>query len=172
MAEKSVKFNSLEDKIKIVNGDVKRIQDFFEPRTFSIVTANPPYEIYNGQDNKNEPLTISRQEKSGTLEDFVKAASFALKPNGKFFLIHRPNRLSEIFKCFQKHKLEPKRIQFVFPSADKNATMVLIESRKDANLGLKIEKPLVVYGKDGERLIQYKTGRCGVCEARQVLKPR
>lgn len=161
MAEKSVKFNSLEDKIKIVNGDVKRIQDFFESKTFSVVTTNPPYAIYNGQDNKNDSITIARQEKSGTLEDFVNAASFVLNPNGKFFMIHRPNRLAEIFKCLEQNKFQVKRIQFVFPSADKDATMVLIEARKDAKPDLKVEKSIIVYGKNGERLIEYKCGKCG-----------
>lgn len=150
MAEQSVKFNKLEEKIKIVNGDLKRISELFEKRTFSVVTANPPYEIYNERDNKNESMTISRKEKCATLEDFVKAASFALKPKGKFFMIHRPSRLAEIFKCLEKYKFQAKRIQFVFPFADKNATMVLIESRKDAKSGLIVENPIIVYEKSGD----------------------
>ena len=149
LAEKSVEINHLDNKIKIINGDVKNIKKIITERCVTIVTTNPPYMIYRGKENKTEEITIARQEKCATLEDFIKASSYVLKPSGKLFMIHRPDRLSEIFNQLKKVKMELKTLQFVHPFSNKEATMVLIEARKDSKPGLKIKEPLIVYEKPG-----------------------
>lgn len=149
LAEKNVKINNLEEKIQIINGNVREIKSLVPERSFSIVTTNPPYMPYLGDDNKTQELTIARQEKCATLEDFVKASAYALKPSGKLFMIHRPERLAEIITTLKKVKIEVKTLQLVYPFADKEATMVLIEARKDAKTGLKVKEPLIIYDAPG-----------------------
>jgi len=82
-----------------------------------------------------------------TLEDVVAAADFLLKPHGKFFMIHRPYRLAEIFGALYAHQLEPKRMRLVSPFAGEEPNLVLIEARKNAKPSLKIEPELAVYEK-------------------------
>lgn len=125
-----------------------------------LVLSNPPYMKYKegawSDKNSSEKVTAARHELFANLDDFVGAAAFFLKPQGKFLMIHRPNRLSDIFASLKKYKLEPKRLQFVHPMINRPPTMLLIEARKNASSDLKILEPLVMYGKPGEKSEQIK----------------
>ncbi len=125
-----------------------------------LVLSNPPYMKYKegawSDKNSSEKVTAARHELFANLDDFVGAAAFFLKPQGKFLMIHRPNRLSDIFASLKKYKLEPKRFQFVHPMINRPPTMLLIEARKNASSDLKILEPLVMYGKPGEKSEQIK----------------
>ena len=149
LAEKNVALNHLEEKISIINGDVREIKTCVPRECFSVITSNPPYMKYIGKDNRNEEITIARQEKCGTLENFIAAVDWALKPCGKFFMIHRPDRIAEIFAVLNKYKMEPKTMQLIYPFKDKDATMVLIEARKNSRPGVKVKEPLIVYETPG-----------------------
>lgn len=151
MAGRSVELNHLESKIKIINGDVCKIPSLLPKHSFDIVVSNPPYMVNeHGKQNPDEPKSIARHEILCTLEDIVSAADYLLKPHGKFFMVHRPFRLPEIFSSMSQHKIEPKRMQLVYPFEDKEPNIVLIEGRKNAQSRLKIEKPLVVREKNCE----------------------
>ena len=151
MAQRSVELNSLENQIKIVNGDLKNVEDLFPKHSFNIVTSNPPYMIEeHGRQNNLDAKTIARHEVLCSLEDVVSAADYLLATHGSFFMIHRPFRLPEIFEALNKHNLEPKRMRLVFPFADKEPNMVMIEARKNAKRRLTIEPPLVVRYDSGE----------------------
>ena len=145
MARRSVELNGLSDKIKIITGDIKNACSLLPKNTFDVVTSNPPYFACSDNGEKS----IARHEILCTLEDVVKSAAGLLKSNGRFFMIHKPARLSEICVTLTKYKLEPKRVRLVFPFADKEPTMVLIESEKCAKKGMRIEPPLVVYKEKG-----------------------
>lgn len=150
ISQKSVELNNLQEKINIVNGDIKCVSEYFSKHSFNAVTSNPPYMINeHGKQNPLDAKAIARHEVLCNLEDIIKAADFLLKPHGKFFMIHRPFRLPEIFSLLIKYSLEPKRMQLIHPFADKEPNMVLIEARKDANPRLAVEKPLVVYETPG-----------------------
>ena len=151
MAARSVELNCLQEKIRIVEGDVKKVSELFTKHSFNVVTSNPPYMINeHGHQNPGDAKAIARHEVLCTLEDIVAAADYLLLPHGKFFMIHRPFRLPEIFFALQKHNLEPKRMRLVHPFSDKEPNMVLIEARKNAKPRLEIESPLVVRNADGE----------------------
>jgi len=151
MAARSVELNNLQDKINIVNGDVKDVEKLFPKHSFNVVTSNPPYMINeHGHQNPGDAKAIARHEVLCNLEDIVAAADYLLLPHGKFFLIHRPFRLPEIFQSLMNHHLEPKRMCLVHPFADKEPNMVMIEARKNAKPRLEIEKPLVVREENGE----------------------
>ena len=150
ISKKSIELNQLEEKINIVQGDIKLVSENFPKHSFDSVLTNPPYMINNhGKQNPNDAKLIARHEILCNLEDIISAADFLLKPNGKFFMIHKAFRLPEIFNSMINHKIEPKRMQMILPFTDKEANLVLIEGRKNGNPRLQIEKNLIVYEKPG-----------------------
>lgn len=155
MAARSVAMNGLEGQIQIVHGDLKEAGSLFPRHSFNVVTCNPPYMIdAHGRNNEQDALTIARHEVLCTLEDIVTAADYLLASHGSFFMIHRPFRLPEIFSSLEKHKMEMKRMRLIYPFADKEPNMVLIEARKNAKRRLTIEPPLIVRNDDGEYTVE------------------
>ncbi|HWT26770.1 MAG TPA: tRNA1(Val) (adenine(37)-N6)-methyltransferase [Mobilitalea sp.] len=146
MARRSVAINKQEDKIDIVVGDIKEASSIFGRASFDVVTSNPPYMNHNhGIVNSGEAKAIARHEILCSLEDVIREAGNVLKPNGRFYLVHRPFRLVEIINMLSAHKLEAKRMKFVHPFIDKEPNMVLIECLKGAKSMVKVEAPLIVY---------------------------
>jgi tRNA1(Val) A37 N6-methylase TrmN6 len=150
MAGRSVKYNGLENDISIVQGDIKEAAGIFGAASFHVVTCNPPYMIgKHGLTNPHMPKAIARHEILCTLEDVVSQASKVLKDRGRFYMVHRPFRLTEIMNVLTKYKLEPKRMQLVYPFIDKEPNMVLIEALKGGNPHITVDPPLIVYEKPG-----------------------
>ena len=148
MAKRSVAGNNIAN-IEIVDGDIKSADKLFKRQSFDVVTSNPPYMINeHGITNPDAPKQIARHEILCTLEDVVKAAAYVLKSNGKFFMVHRPFRLPEVFENLRKYRLEPKRMRLVYPQIDKEPNMMLLEAVKYGKPRLIVEKPLIVYDKD------------------------
>ncbi len=152
MAKRSVLLNGLQNKIEIVNINLKDIKEkknkesLFARESFDFVVTNPPYKkLETGKINENENLYIARHEITANLEDFMQVTNFLLKDKGKMYMVHRPERLVDIMQLMRKYKLEPKRIRFVYPSINKEPNLVLISGVKNARPFLKIDKPLVVY---------------------------
>lgn len=150
MAHRSVCLNDLEEKVKIVRGDIKEAADLFGKSTFDVVTSNPPYMTgQHGLVNPDMPKAIARHEILCTLEDVIAQASMVLKENGRFYMVHRPFRLAEIMVLMSRYRLEPKRMKLVYPFVDKEPNMVLIEGLKGGKPRITVEKPLIVYQKPG-----------------------
>ena len=150
MAERSVALNGLEEKIDIVTGDIKEAGSIFDAASFDVITCNPPYMIgRHGLKNPEDAKAIARHEILCTLEDVVEQTAKLLKPGGKFFLVHRPFRLAEIMVTLKKYKLEPKRMQLVYPFVDKEPNMVLLEAARGGRPRMTVEKPLIVYREPG-----------------------
>ena len=151
MALRSVRLNDLEDKVKIIQGDIKEAESLFDAASFDVVTSNPPYMINShGLQNPEAPKAIARHEVSCTLEDVVAAAARCLKSGGKFYMVHRPFRLAEIMVVMHEHRLEPKRMQLVYPFVDKEPSMVLIEGVRGGKSRITVEKPLIIYENPGK----------------------
>ncbi|MCI8515412.1 MAG: tRNA1(Val) (adenine(37)-N6)-methyltransferase [Hungatella sp.] len=150
MAARSVVLNGLEEKISIVEGDIRKAGEIFGLSVFDVVTSNPPYmNDSHGLKNPDLPKAIARHEVLCTLEDVVREAARLLRPGGRFYLVHRPHRLIEIITALTSHKLEPKRIKMVHPYADREANMVLIEAVRGGGSMVKVEAPVVVYREQG-----------------------
>lgn len=148
-AKRSIKLNGLEERIEILNMDLKKIDEKFPKAHFDTVVSNPPYLKAGGAViNKRENFAISRHEISCNLEDIIKTSGYLLKPQGKLFLVHRPDRLTDIFMNLRKYGIEPKRIRFVYPKPERPPNLVLIEGVKGGRADLKFLKPLIVYNKD------------------------
>ena len=150
MAQRSVALKGLEKKIDIIQGDIKEASRIFGAASFDVVTSNPPYmNDAHGLKNPGDVKAISRHEVLCTLEDVVREGTKALKPGGRFYMVHRPHRLAEIITVMRQYKLEPKRMKFVHPFADKDANMVLIVAVRGGGAWLKLEPPVIVYKEPG-----------------------
>lgn len=150
MARRSVAYNHLEESISIVTGDIKEAAALFGAASFDVVTSNPPYMTGNhGLVNPEQPKAIARHELLCTLEDVVRETSKVLRPGGRFYMVHRPFRLAEIMTVLVKYKLEPKRMRLVYPFADKEPNMVLLEALSGGRSRITVEKPLIVYKEQG-----------------------
>ena len=151
MARRSVAINGLQDKITVHVGDIKEASAIFGKGVYDVVTVNPPYmNDQHGLKNPNLPLAIARHEVCCTLEDVIREGSAVLKERGRFYMVHRPHRLSEIMQKLAQFRLEPKRMKFVHPYIGKDANMVLIEAIKGAGSMVKLEAPLIVYEAPGK----------------------
>ena len=150
MASRSVRMNALEQRIDIVQGDIREAADLFPAASFDVVTCNPPYMIGgHGLINPDAPRAIARHEVKCTFSDVARAAAVLLRPQGSLFLVHRPFRLAEIIVTLSSLRLEPKRMQLVYPYADREPNMVLLEARRGGNSRMTVEKPLIVYKAPG-----------------------
>ncbi len=150
MAIRSVAYNHLEEKITITQGDIKDASQRFGASSFHVVTTNPPYMTgQHGLTNENQAKAIARHEIMCTLDDVIRESARLLKPKGRFYMVHRPFRLTEIMCLMSHYGIEPKRMQLVYPFIHKEPNMVLIEGLRGGNPRITIEKPLIVYEKPG-----------------------
>ena len=151
MASRSVKINNLQDKFEVINLDINRIFEIFEPNKFDAIVTNPPYKKNNtGLKSIEEKQLISRHEVKCTLEDIIEKSSKLLKSLGEFYIVHRAERLVDIMCLLRKYKLEPKNIRFVQSKVEEKPSLILIKAVKNAKEFLKIDKPLVVYDEYGK----------------------
>ncbi|MDY5103211.1 MAG: tRNA1(Val) (adenine(37)-N6)-methyltransferase [Agathobacter sp.] len=150
MAARSVAYNHLEEKVDIVTGDIKGASQIFGASSFDVVTTNPPYMIgQHGLVNEGDAKAIARHEILCDLDDILRESARILPPGGRFYMVHRPFRLAEIFSKMVAYCIEPKRMQMVYPFVDKEPNMVLIEGLRDGKSRLTVEKPLIVFEKPG-----------------------
>lgn len=150
MAARSVAYNHLEEKITIVTGDIKEASARFGAGSFEVITTNPPYMIgQHGIQNDASAKTIARHEVLCDLDDILRESAKILKQGGRFYMVHRPFRLAEIFSKMVAYHIEPKRIRLVYPFVDKEPNMVLIEGLRGGKSRLTVEKPLIVYKEPG-----------------------
>lgn len=150
MAQRSVAGNRISDRVEIVEGDIREASASFGRAVFDVVTGNPPYMLNDhGLKNPDPAKAIARHEVMCTLDEFVREAAALLKPQGRFYMVHRPFRLTEIMTSLHSHGLEPKRMKLVHPFIDKEPSMVLIESVRGGKPRLTVEAPLVIYREQG-----------------------
>ena len=150
MAKRTIKINSLQDRISIIEGDLKDHKLLKGMGLFDAVTVNPPYKKrHSGIRNPEDSLAIARHEVALELEDVILASKMLLKDGGRLFMVHRPERIADILELMRKHKIEPKRIQTVHPSFGKAPNIVLVEGQKYGGEFLKWAEPIYVYSENG-----------------------
>lgn len=150
MAARSVAGNHLEDRIAVIQGDIREAAARFGAASFDAVVSNPPYMIGNhGLVNPDEGAAISRHEVLLTFRELAAQTALVLKSGAPFYLVHRPFRLAEIMDVLREVHLEPKRMRLVYPYADREPNLVLLEARQGGRPRLQVEKPLIVYREPG-----------------------
>ncbi len=103
----------------------------------------------HGISSSTDAKAIARHEVLCDLDDILRESAKMLRPGGRFYMVHRPFRLAEIFAKMVAYKIEPKRMQLVYPYVDKEPNMVLIEGLRGGKSRLTVEKPLIVYNEPG-----------------------
>lgn len=179
LAARSVALNGLEDRITIVRGDLREADRLFPAASFDFITCNPPYRKMGsgkvsgtpapetgGRAREQRPKTdpgpggdaaaaepdpraIARHEILCTFDDVVRTAAKLLRPGGHLYLVHRPLRLAEIMTKLCARGLEPKRMRLVCPHVDEAPNLVLLDCVRGGASELRVEPPLIVYGRDG-----------------------
>lgn len=152
LAVETLKINSLENSINLINDNIKNLGNYFEEGFFDIIISNPPYFKMDEFSNINneEIKTIARHEKEITLEEIVENSSKYVKDYGIVALVHRVDRLIEIVTLFKENNIEPKKIRFIYPKENKESNLVLIEGVKRGKSGLKVMPPLIIHEENGE----------------------
>ncbi len=141
LLEENVKLNNI-DNINVINDDLNKVD--LSINSYDYIITNPPYyKIDDNINNKSEDYLISRQEKYLKIDQIFNFANKTLKDKGKLFMIHKPERIVDIFLA--SGKIKPKRIRFAHSTFDKKPQFILIEFVKNANDGIKIEDPLIIY---------------------------
>lgn len=142
---RNIRLNNCEN-VFVLEGDARRLSPSDIDGEADVVFSNPPYMKTNsGKQNKNEYKYIARHEVFGSIDDFCESAYRLLKYGGKFYVVYRPDRLTELILALTKNKLEPKKMTFVQADAESAPSMVLIEAKKGASPSLTLTRPLILY---------------------------
>ncbi len=145
IAESNIELNNLQEKMQVINADMKNIKEHLPSGTFDLVTCNPPYKADGaGSKNLTEAEKIARHEVCCTLSDVIDAAAYLLKFGGRLCICHRPERLADIFCVMRERKIEPKVLREVIQKEGKEPWLVLVEGRLGGKSGMQILPPLYV----------------------------
>ncbi len=150
MASRSIQLNHLENRFEIIHQNIKDLENTFAKNTFDAIVSNPPYKKENsGLKNESETKLISRHEVAASLEDFVSISSKLLKNNCSLYIVHRPERLTDLFYLLRKYNLEPKILRLVHSYSYSKPKLILIKATKNAKSFLNIKEPLIIYNQGG-----------------------
>lgn len=156
-AMKNVSLNQLDERIEVLNEDIRNLKKIFPANRFDFVFSNPPFRrTKSGLLSIDKGRAVARHEIKITLPELITTAVYLLKNTGRFYLIYHPFRLIELIDLFQKVRLEPKRMRFVHSRVGEEAKMVLIEAVKGSGAWLKIESPFYIYEKGNEYTTEMK----------------
>ena len=153
LLRRSVADNGLLEKFTVIDGDIRDYKQLFQPESMDLVAANPPYRQSGSQRSIG---TAACHEVTSTLEDFFKAAAFAVRYRGRFALVQLPERFAESMQLAFKSGLQPKRLQWVHAAIDKPAWIFLMEMVKGGSYGMEVLPPLIMYAEDGGYTEQVK----------------
>ena len=159
LAVSSCELNNLSEQISFFNCDIKDFLNKENSEKYDLITCNPPFFKYTDDSfiNLGYEKTVARHEVLINLEEVVKISSSLLKSGGNLAMVHRTDRLLDVLFAFKKYNIEPKRIMFIYNKLSKGSTLFFIEGQKNGNVGLKIEKPFVVYNEDNSYTEEYST---------------
>jgi len=145
LATENAALGGFEDRITIIEGDLRRHREFMRSGAYDLTVSNPPYYASDsGKRPDTECSAVARNEGSCTLSDICKAAAFLTRWGGSFMLVHKPERLADIIRSLTETGFEPKRIRFVHHRQSSRSNLVLIESRRGGKPSLCVEAPLIL----------------------------
>ena len=157
LANENLAVNSLDSRGEAVNGDIRRVRELFRAGSYDLVVSNPPYfPVGSGAAASGSNRAGARAEADCTLDDICSAAEWLLRTGGSFTLVHRPERLSEVFSAICAHGMEPKRLRTVHNRAALAPSLVLIEAKRGGHPGLRFEAPLILTENDGSESAEYR----------------
>lgn len=151
LISRNAQINGLSGKIIPIQCDIREIESYAQPGTFDAVISNPPYfKNGSGFHSTFSDMDIARREINGTINDFCNSASKLLKFGGDFYVIYRPERLSDLLDAMKSAMLEPKKMILIFPNIDSSPSLVLVKAVKGASPELVISRPLIMKDNDNK----------------------
>lgn len=168
MARRSVSLNRLDDRVRVLQGDLRKASGFLEPQGWDIAVFNPPYrKVGSGRVNPLEEKALARHEVAGSVVEFLEAARRALKPGGRACLIYPCSRMVEAVHGMRSLKLEPKRLRMVHSRPGSRGDFILIDGVKGGGEEMSVLAPLFIYKEEGgysdelERLFRESSAPAG-----------
>lgn len=155
MCTRSICYNDLQDRLSVLNIDLKDSLKCVKEESVDVVTVNPPYNT-NGVMSDIDEIAMATHEVKITWQEIAQVSSKILKYGGKLFLVHRADRLIDVVDSLRHYKIEPKVLRVVYPKIGKEPNLILIEAKKGAKPGLKIMQPLVLNTEDGQETEELK----------------
>jgi len=150
LASENAGANCLSGRVAVIQGDLRRHRAFLQAGAYDITISNPPYYAPgSGKHPSNPDLVSARVEGLCTLDDVCIAAGYLTRWGGSFMLVHKPERLADVFRSLSSAGFEPKRARFVQHKHDSPPNLTLIESRRGGKPTLKVEAPLILANDDG-----------------------
>ena len=157
LASENAVVNGLADRISVINRDIRRHRGFLQAGAYDVTISNPPYYTAGSGKHPSSPNLVSaRVEGFCTLDDVCAAAGYLTRFGGSFMLVHKPERLADVFRSLNSAGFEPKRARFVQHKHDSPPNLTLIESRRGGKPSLKIEAPLILANEDGSHSDDFK----------------
>jgi len=150
LAAENAELCGISDRVKIIEGDLRRHRELLEAGAYDLTVSNPPYySCGSGKRAENSGLAAARGEELCTLDDLCAAAGYLTRWGGSFMLVHKPERLADIFRSMNSAGFEPKRLRFVQHKSSSPPNLVLVEGRRGGKPSLAIEAPLILANDDG-----------------------
>lgn len=150
LAERNVEGNGRQDRIRVIQLDYRHMEGRLPRSHFTSVVVNPPFRMKGtGQINSLPGVAQACHEMTATLSDVFQAARYLLNEGGRLTMIHRADRLAEVFAEAAACGMEPKRLCCVHSRAGEEAGRILAEFRVGGHRGLRLEAPVFVHEKDG-----------------------
>ena len=157
LARENMAENRFTEQCEILTGDIREHRALFRAGSFDFAVANPPYfPLGRGALPPDPARAAARSETDLSLEELCRAAAWLLRSGGSFFLVHRPERLSELLCTLTACALEPKRLRLVCPRPERAPSLILLEARRGGQPGLQIEAPLLLYDSEGRESAEYR----------------
>lgn len=143
-ALRTIKGNNISN-FEVINTRLQESVNFIKDKTIDVVTVNPPYmEKSIGEVEKNKNIAIARREIEVNLDEVVLEASRLLKYGGRLYMVNSSDRITDVIFAMRKYKIEPKKLQFIFPKSGRNSNIFLIEGKMNGKKGIKILEPIYI----------------------------
>ena len=153
LAEKGFAENGWAERVTLRTGDLRESSALPAAGSMDYVVSNPPYfPAGSGASAAGEARQAAREEVGCTLADVCAAAARVLRWGGRFALVHRPERLSDLICTLRAHGLEPKRLRFVASSEENAHSLALVEARRGGKAGLSVEPMLFIGSADWDEV--------------------
>ncbi len=148
---RSIALNGLEERMTVLEGDIRDIENIMPRGSADLVVSNPPFwKKGEGKVSSNKEEAIARHELNLNLEELVQKGTYLLRQGGKMDIIHRAERLDEAMEIFRSYKTPVRKLRLIHSFIDREARLVLIEAEKNRPGPLHIMPPLIIYDKVGE----------------------
>ncbi len=145
----NIEGNGLQDRITLIQDDIRNLRHSLKSCSFDAIVANPPYmRSGTGKNSASGERLSARHDGNASLSSWLDLRLF-LKNKGRYVLVFSASRAAEVMSLMRQKTLEPKRVRFVHPRRNEPAALVLIEAVKSAGVSLEVLPPLYVHGVNG-----------------------